>query len=64
MIVNGEQCTFERPLSVMQLIELRGLDPQRVAVELNGDIVPRAQRDTTMLTESDTVEIVSFVQGG
>ncbi len=64
MKVNGEQVVCDTPMSVTQLIESRGLNSRRVAVELNGSIVPRAQRETTMLKDSDTVEIVSFVQGG
>ena len=35
-----------------------------VAVELNGEIVPRAQRAQTQLKGTDTLEIVTFVQGG
>lgn len=64
MKVNGTSEPLDGPLSVAGLIEARGLNPARVAVELNGDIVPRAQRATTMLKDSDSVEIVSFVQGG
>ncbi|MDD6373083.1 MAG: sulfur carrier protein ThiS [Bifidobacteriaceae bacterium] len=64
MKVNGEQVACDTPMNITQLIESRGLNSRRVAVELNGSIVPRAQRETTMLKDSDTVEIVSFVQGG
>ena len=64
MKVNGTSETLNGPLSVAGLVESRGLNPARVAVELNGNIVPRAERATTMLKDSDTVEIVSFVQGG
>lgn len=64
MKVNGTSETLNGPLSVAGLVESRGLNPARVAVELNGNIVPRAERSTTMLKDSDTVEIVSFVQGG
>lgn len=39
-------------------------DPKRVAVERNGDIVPRAQYAVTVLQDGDSVEIVSFVGGG
>ena len=64
MKVNGTSETLHGPLSVAGLVESRGFNPARVAVELNGNIVPRAERATTMLKDSDTVEIVSFVQGG
>lgn len=64
MIVNGQQETLEAPISVTELIEQRGLRPERVAIELNGDIVPRNKRSEVMLHDGDTVEIVTFVQGG
>ena len=41
-----------------------GYDLRRVAVERNGEIVPKAQYSETVLQEGDTVEVVSFVGGG
>ena len=41
-----------------------GYDPLRVAVERNGDIVPKAQYGETVLADGDSVEVVSFVGGG
>ena len=42
----------------------KSIRADRVAVELNGEIVPRAQRAQTQLKGTDTLEIVTFVQGG
>ncbi len=39
-------------------------DPKRIAVERNGDIVPKAKYGETILQDGDSVEIVSFVGGG
>ena len=39
-------------------------DPARIAVERNGEIVPKAQYRTTVLEEDDVIEVVSFVGGG
>lgn len=64
MIVNGKEEQIETPLSVNDLIERLGFTSERVAVELNGAIVPRVKRAETMLKGTDTVEIVTFVQGG
>lgn len=64
MIVNGKEEQIETPLSVNDLIERLDFTPERVAVELNGAIVPRVKRAETMLKGTDTVEIVTFVQGG
>ena len=39
-------------------------DCRRIAVERNGEIVPKARYETTLLENGDTVEVVSFVGGG
>lgn len=39
-------------------------DPRRIAVEKNGEIVPKAQYDKTILKDGDVIEVVSFVGGG
>ena len=64
MIVNGTSQALPAPISVADLVESRGLDADRVAVELNGTIVPKARHAQTTLKGTDTVEIVTFVQGG
>ena len=45
-------------------INLHGYRKEVIAVELNGDIVPKGEYANTILTEADTLEIVSFVGGG
>ena len=62
MIINGKEEHIATPITVAELIEQRGLRAERVAVELNGEIVPRALR--AQLKGTDTLEIVTFVQGG
>ncbi|MBW3095639.1 sulfur carrier protein ThiS [Bifidobacterium sp. 64T4] len=64
MIINGKEENVETPISVAELIERQGFRADRVAVELNGEIVPRTKRAQTQLKGTDTVEIVTFVQGG
>lgn len=64
MIINGQPEDIATPLSVDELIARKGLNAGRVAVEVNGAIVPRDKRAQTMLRGTDTVEIVTFVQGG
>ena len=39
-------------------------DPRRIAVEKNGEIVPKAQYEKTILKDGDVIEVVSFVGGG
>ena len=50
--------------TVAEYLEESGYDIKRVAVELNGDILPKAQYDSTVLYDGDSVEVVSFVGGG
>lgn len=62
--VNGEQHDFHNGMTVEELIQEKGILSARVAVERNGEIVPKGEYKTTILTEADTLEIVSFVGGG
>jgi sulfur carrier protein len=63
IIVNGEQKEVG-PLSVLGLLEMLEIDPRRVAVELNLEILPKADYETTTLQDGDRIEIVHFVGGG
>jgi thiamine biosynthesis protein ThiS len=62
--INGEARDFASPLSLSSLIEQLGMKQDRVAIELNRNIVPREQWATTSLTDGDRLEIVHFVGGG
>jgi sulfur carrier protein len=64
LIINGEDRAFENPLTLQGLVEQLGMKADRVAVELNRDIVPRDQWARTELVEGDRLEIVHFVGGG
>ena len=61
--INGEELNITGK-TVAQLLAESGYDIKRVAVELNGDILPKAQFDSTVLQDGDSVEVVSFVGGG
>jgi sulfur carrier protein len=62
--VNGERLELGAPLTVRGLIEHLGLAAGPVAVERNGEVVPRAHHADTELADGDVVEIVHFVGGG
>ena len=62
--INGEARDFTSPLSLASLVEQLGMKQDRVAVELNRNIVPREQWAETPLGEGDRLEIVHFVGGG
>lgn len=63
IIVNGETRTVE-PMSIMELLRSLDIDPRRVAVELNQDILPKVEYESTILNDGDRIEIVHFVGGG
>ena len=50
--------------TVAEYLATTNYDPKRIAVERNGDIVPKSQYGDTLLCDGDNVEIVSFVGGG
>jgi sulfur carrier protein len=62
--VNGERREVVQELSLSKLIDQLELPPQRIAVELNREVVSRADWESTVLREDDRVEIVHFVGGG
>jgi thiamine biosynthesis protein ThiS len=63
LTINGEtQSSSAETLGA--LVEQLGMKPDRVAIELNREIVPRDQWPKTALREGDRVEIVHFVGGG
>ena len=64
MKVNGETVTLTQPVSLKEFLESSGYTTKRIAVERNGEIVPKQTYDSDMLTEADTLEIVHFVGGG
>lgn len=62
--INGERREFPDDLTLSSLIERLGMKPDRVAVELNLQIVPRGAWATTVLHDGDKLELVHFVGGG
>ncbi len=62
--INGEEKVHQGPLTLASLIAQMGLKPDRVAVEVNRNIVPREQWQVTDLSDGDRLEIVHFVGGG
>jgi thiamine biosynthesis protein ThiS len=62
--LNGDPFEIANPLSISELLSHLNIDPRRVAVEHNLDIIKRARYDTTIINEGDEVEVVNFVGGG
>lgn len=61
--INGVEVNADGK-TVAKYLATTDYDSKRIAVERNGDIVPKAQYGETLLCDGDNVEIVSFVGGG
>ncbi|MGN0614525.1 MAG: sulfur carrier protein ThiS [Porcipelethomonas sp.] len=61
--VNGAEAEVSDIL-LSDYISSTSYDPKRIAVEVNGDIVPKSRYSEFMLRDGDVVEIVGFVGGG
>ena len=62
--VNGETRAVNEEMSLAALLERSELAPERVAVEVNRELVRRADYADTQLRDGDRIEIVTFVGGG
>ncbi|MBE7516980.1 MAG: sulfur carrier protein ThiS [Chloracidobacterium sp.] len=66
IILNGEkkEITAEIGRGITDLVQELGLSARRIAVELNGSVIRRADWDITPVNDGDKIEIVHFVGGG
>jgi len=64
IVLNGEPRDVPGGATVLDLLVELGRDARTVAVERNGDILPRASFGATALRPGDRLEVVHFVQGG
>jgi len=64
IVLNGEPHRIPEGITVQDLVTSLGRDPRTVAVERNGELVPRARFGETRLSAGDRLEVVHFVQGG
>ena len=62
--LSGEEKEVPAGTSLSALTEILGLKKERIAAELNGEIIPKASYDVTVLSDGDNLEIVNFVGGG
>ncbi|MBI3901504.1 MAG: sulfur carrier protein ThiS [Nitrosomonadales bacterium] len=64
VLINGTAHELERAISVDELVQRMELGGKRIALERNGEIVPRSQFPQQMLADGDKLEIVVAVGGG
>ncbi|MCW1316952.1 sulfur carrier protein ThiS [Campylobacter jejuni] len=63
MIINGEKLDFKE-LKFTDFLKQKGLKIELIALELNGEIIPKSKFENLILKENDKAEIVNFVGGG
>ena len=64
IIVNGKEINLTEDTTVAEYLEQNQYQVKRIAVELNGDILPKYSYSDTMLKVGDRLEVVTFVGGG
>ena len=64
MTINGTNKALSEQIALSELLCQEGFQAGKVAVELNGEVVPQTAYGTTLISESDKLEVVSFVGGG
>ena len=64
LTINGDSHTCETATTLSALLISLELDPKKVAVERNLEIVPKSQFDSQMIENNDNLEIVHFIGGG
>ena len=64
ILLNGEQAEFEAGLTIDALMARLEVNPRKVAVERNREIVPKSEYASVSLAEADEIEIVAFIGGG
>ena len=64
IIVNGKEINLTEDTTVAEYLEQNQYQVKRIAVELNGDILPKYSYSDTTLKDGDRLEVVTFVGGG
>lgn len=64
LTINGEEREFENIATLSDLVSQLGMKPDRVAIELNRELIRRNRWPETKLSNGDKLEIVHFVGGG
>ncbi len=64
IFLNGEQRALADAQTIAGLLAAAGLDGRKIAVEVNGEVVPRGRHPIRMLADGDRVEIIQAIGGG
>ena len=64
MKINGKVIKLQTDVVLLDFLKEQGFSEKKIAVMKNSEIVPKAEYDKTVLTDADSLEVVSFVGGG
>lgn len=64
ILVNGKEETIDQQISILELLDVKGIKKEAVAIELNDQIIKKSDYDSVVLKDGDRVEIVSYMGGG
>ena len=64
MKINGADFSLNTSLTLKALLLEQGYNPDHVAVEINGAVIPKTAYEETFLSDDDVIEVVRFVGGG
>lgn len=64
VVVNGKEMDVASGTTVAELLAEKGIKPETVVVERNGDILPGAEFASATLADGDHLEVLRFVGGG
>lgn len=64
IIVNGQSGDYPAGTNISTLLTLIDIGEQRIALEINKEIISRSAYDSTILNEGDTVEVIQAIGGG
>ncbi len=64
MKVNGKELTISAAITLTEFLLQADYQISRIAVEMNGEIIPKKEYETVQLHDADVLEIITFVGGG
>ncbi|MDQ2085931.1 sulfur carrier protein ThiS [Herbivorax sp. ANBcel31] len=62
--LNGKKIEIEEGITLKELINKKGLEPDRIVVEYNYQVLNQCEWEKTILKENDNLEVLRFVGGG
>lgn len=62
--LNGKPLELDNPVSLIELFEMKGLEPDKIVVEYNFEVLKKEDFGKVVLKENDNLEVLSFVGGG